>query len=45
MFGAVNAGLDQFKGFNVPMFLPADYDWYKKFTDVSNVATMKLPEQ
>ncbi|MBK8636719.1 MAG: hypothetical protein IPN92_00015 [Chromatiaceae bacterium] len=44
MFGAVNAGLDQFKGFNVPMFLPADYDWYKKFTDVSNVATMKLPD-
>ena len=44
MLGAVNAGLDQFKGFNVPMFLPANYDWYPKFTDVSNVATMKLPD-
>ena len=30
MLGAVNAGLDQFKGFNVPMFLPADYNWYPK---------------
>jgi len=44
MLGAVNAGLDQFKGFNVPMYLPADYDWYPKFRDVSNVATMKLPD-
>ena len=44
MLGAVNAGLDQFKGFNVPMFLPADYNWYPKFTAVSNVATMKLPD-
>ena len=44
MLGAVNTGLDQFKGFNVPMFLPPTYDWYPKMTDVSNVATMKLPD-
>jgi hypothetical protein len=44
MMDAVNAGLDQFKGFNVPMFLPADYEWYPKFTNVNNVATMKLPD-
>ena len=44
MYAAVNVGLDQFKGFNVPMQLPADYEWYPKFTDVSNVATMKLPD-
>jgi hypothetical protein len=44
MYSAVNAGLDQFKGFNVPMGLPADYEWYPKFGDVSNVATMKLPD-
>jgi hypothetical protein len=44
MLGAVNAGLDQFKGFNVPMFLPADYNWYPKFGNVRNVASMKLPD-
>jgi hypothetical protein len=44
MFAAVNAGLNQFKGFNVPMFLPADYRWYPEFGAVSNVATMKLPD-
>lgn len=44
MMGAVNAGLDQFKGFNAPMLLPADYEWYPKLGHVSNVATMKLPD-
>ncbi len=44
MYGAVNAGLDQFKGFNVPMYLPTDYEWYPKFGNWSNVATMKLPD-
>ena len=34
----------EFKGFNQPMFLPMDYDWYPPFTDVSDVATMKLPD-
>jgi hypothetical protein len=42
--GAVNGGLMEFKGFNQPMFLPADYDWYPFFEDVSDVATMKLPD-
>ncbi len=42
--GAVNVGLMEFKGFNQPMFLPMDYDWYPPFTDVSDVATMKLPD-
>jgi hypothetical protein len=41
---AVNAGLMGFKGFNQPMFLPSSYDWYPPFTDVSDVATMKLPD-
>jgi hypothetical protein len=42
--GAVNAGLMEFKGFNQPMFLPPTYDWYPPFEDVSDVATMKLPD-
>ncbi len=44
MLTAVNMGLEQFKGFNVPMMLPPEYDWYPKFQEVSNVATMKLPD-
>ncbi|MGE5152776.1 MAG: hypothetical protein ACM3ST_02060 [Bdellovibrio bacteriovorus] len=44
MLSAVNAGLEQFKGFNVPMFLPPSYDWYPKMESVSDVATMKLPD-
>jgi hypothetical protein len=44
MLGAVNTGLEEFKGFNIPMLLPADYDWYPAFDDVENVATMKLPD-
>ena len=42
--GAVNAGLMEFKGFNQPMFLPESYDWYPPFQDVSDGATMKLPD-
>jgi hypothetical protein len=44
MLGAVNTGLEQFKGFNVPMFLPPSYDWYPKMESKSDVATMKLPD-
>jgi len=44
MLSAANAGLEQFKGFNVPMFLPPSYDWYPKMESVSDVATMKLPD-
>ena len=44
MLSAVNAGLEQFKGFNVPMYLPPSYDWYPKMESVSDVATMKLPD-
>jgi len=42
--GAVNAGLREFKGFNQPMFLPSDYDWYPPFGSVADGATMKLPD-
>lgn len=42
--GAVNVGLMELKGFNQPMFLPMDYDWYPPFEAVSDVATMKLPD-
>jgi len=42
--GAVNVGLMEFRGFNQPMMLPSDYSWYPAFDDVSNVATMKLPD-
>ncbi len=44
MLSAVNQGLEEFKGFNTPMFLPADYSWYPPMSNVSNVATMKLPD-
>ena len=44
MLGAVNAGLEEFKGFNMPMLLPPDYDWYPPFDSAENVATMKLPD-
>jgi hypothetical protein len=44
MLSAVNAGLEEFKGFNVPMYLPPSYDWYPKMEAVSDVATMKLPD-
>ena len=44
MLGAVNTGLEEFKGFNMPMLLPPDYDWYPPFDSVENVATMKLPD-
>ncbi len=44
MLGAVNAGLEQFKGFNIPMLLPPTYDWYPKMENLSDVATMKLPD-
>jgi hypothetical protein len=44
ILSAVNVGLEEFKGFNVPMFLPSDYDWYPPMTKPSEVATMKLPD-
>jgi hypothetical protein len=44
MLAAVNTGLEEFKGFNTPMFLPPDYDWYPEFGSVKDVATMKLPD-
>ena len=44
MFGAANAGLQQFVGFNGPMGFPADYEWYPPFEDVSDVISMKLPD-
>ena len=44
MFAAANAGLRSFQGFNGPMGLPADYEWYPPFEDASDVITMKVPD-
>ena len=43
-FEAAQAGLMKFKGFNGPMGLPADYDWYPQFTSTDDLVTMKLPD-
>lgn len=41
---ASQRGLEAFKGFNKPMGLPEDYDWYPPFTETSDLVTMKLPD-
>jgi hypothetical protein len=43
-FEAAKAGLEKFKGFNGPMGLPADYEWYPQFTSTDDLVTMKLPD-
>lgn len=44
MFGAANAGLQQFAAFNGPMGFAPTYQWYPPFTDVSQTISMKLPD-
>jgi hypothetical protein len=41
---ASNIGLMKFMGFNGPMGLPADYQWYPFFGQPSDLVTMKLPD-
>ncbi|MCB9852485.1 MAG: hypothetical protein H6819_05270 [Phycisphaerales bacterium] len=44
MLAASNAGLRSFQGFNGPMGMPADYEWYPPFDDASQTITMKVPD-
>lgn len=44
MLAASNAGLRSFQGFNGPMGMQADYEWYPPFDDVSQTITMKVPD-
>jgi hypothetical protein len=44
MFAAANAGIASFRGFNLAMGLPADYDWYPPFNRPAEVVTMKVPD-
>lgn len=44
MFRAANAGLTKFQGFNFPMRLPVDYQWYPPFKKPQELVTMKLPD-
>ena len=44
LYGAANAGLRQFQGFNGPMGFPASYEWYPRYDDPSDVISMKLPD-
>jgi len=44
MLAGANAGLRAFQGFNGPMGLPADYEWYPSYTDPSQTITMKVPD-
>jgi hypothetical protein len=43
-YDAAKAGLMKFKGFNGPMGLPDDYDWYPPFESTDDLVTMKLPD-
>lgn len=43
-FEASKAGLNSFKGMNLPMGMPTDYDWYPQFTSTDDLVTMKLPD-
>ena len=44
LFNASNSGLMKFMGFNGPMGMPADYQWYPFFEAPSEIVTMKLPD-
>lgn len=44
MLTASNMGLAKFQGFNMPMMLPADYQWYPPFENPQQLVTMKLPD-
>ena len=44
MMAAANNGLRAFMGFNQPMGLPADYQWYPPFENAEDLLSMKLPD-
>ena len=44
ILAAANNGLRAFQGFNGPMGLPADYEWYPSFETVNDLVSMKLPD-
>lgn len=44
MLAAANNGLRAFQGFNAPMGLPADYEWYPPFDTADEVISMKVPD-
>ena len=44
MLSAANMGLRKFQGFNTPMGLPPDYEWYPAFDAASQLVTMKEPD-
>jgi hypothetical protein len=44
MLAASNMGLRKFQGFNLPMGLPADYEWYPFFDATPQVISMKEPD-
>ena len=44
MLAAANNGLRAFQGFNAPMQLPADYEWYPAFDQYSDLLSMKVPD-
>ena len=45
MLKAANMGLAKFQGFNQPMGLPPDYQWYPFLDSVSQPITMKVPDE
>jgi hypothetical protein len=44
MLAAANNGLRAFQGFNAPMQLPANYEWYPPFEQYSDLLSMKVPD-
>lgn len=44
MLMAANAGLQTFQGFNGPLNMPADYQWYPPFDNADDLISMKLPD-
>jgi len=45
MLGAANMGLAKFQGFNLPMGLPAEYQWYPPFDSAAQTISMKAPDE
>ncbi len=44
MLEAANMGLFKFQGFNMPMGMAPDYQWYPTFAQKEELVTMKLPD-
>lgn len=44
MLAAANNGLRSFQGFNGPMGLPPEYEWYPPFDSIDELVSMKLPD-